>query len=60
MPWWFHVVESKHEFQNPTSAEKIRLLGERLGLGAGSRVLDMGSGVGADRPCCWLKALVAT
>jgi SAM-dependent methyltransferase len=46
MPWWFHVVESKHELQNPTSVEKIRLLGERMNLGADSRVLDIGSGRG--------------
>ncbi len=46
MPWFFGVVESKHEIQNPTSAEKIRLLGERLGLGPNSRVLDVGSGRG--------------
>jgi SAM-dependent methyltransferase len=46
MPWWYHVVESKHELQNPTSAEKIRLLGQRMGLGPRSHVLDMGSGRG--------------
>jgi SAM-dependent methyltransferase len=46
VPWWFHVVESKHELQNPTSAAKIRLLGETMGLGADSRVLDIGSGRG--------------
>jgi len=46
MPWWFHVVESKHELQNPTSSEKILLLGERLGLGPKSHVLDLGSGRG--------------
>ena len=46
MPWWFEVVESKHELQNPTSADKILLLGKRLNLGPGSRVLDMGSGRG--------------
>lgn len=46
MPWWFHVIESKHELQNPTSAEKVRLLGERLELGPHSQVLDMGSGRG--------------
>lgn len=46
MAWWFDIVESKHELQNPTSAEKIRLLGERLGLGPRSHVLDMGSGRG--------------
>ena len=46
MPWWFEVVESKHELQNPTSADKVLLLGERLNLGPGSHVLDMGSGRG--------------
>lgn len=46
MPWWYHVVESRHDLQNPTSAEKVRLLGERLGLGPRSHVLDMGSGRG--------------
>lgn len=46
MAWWFHVVESKHEIQNPTSADKIRLLGKRMNLGPNSRVLDMGSGRG--------------
>jgi hypothetical protein len=33
MPWFFGVVERKHELQNPTSPAKILLLGERLGLG---------------------------
>jgi len=46
MPWWFHVVESAHELQNPTSVDKVRLLGERLRLGPRSRVLDVGSGRG--------------
>lgn len=46
MPWWFQVIESKHEFQNPTSRDKILLLGERLGLGPTSHVLDMGAGRG--------------
>lgn len=46
MAWWFAVIESQHDIQNPTSAEKVRLLGERLGLGAGSQVLDMASGRG--------------
>ena len=27
MTWWYAVIEAKHELQNPTSAEKIRLLG---------------------------------
>jgi SAM-dependent methyltransferase len=46
MPWWHAVVEAKHELQNPTSADKIRLLGERLALGRDSRVLDIASGKG--------------
>jgi len=44
MPWWFAVVESEHELQNPTSADKIRLLGDRLRLLPGSHVLDVASG----------------
>jgi len=35
-----------HELQNPTSEEKILLLGKRLGLGPESRVLDIASGRG--------------
>jgi hypothetical protein len=46
MPWYFAVVEREHELQNPTSPEKIRLLGERLGLGPDSHVLDIASGRG--------------
>jgi SAM-dependent methyltransferase len=46
MTWWYAVTEAKHEVQNPTSAEKIRLLGERLDLGPTSRVLDIASGKG--------------
>jgi SAM-dependent methyltransferase len=44
VPWWFAVAERDHELQNPTSVEKIRLLGERLRLGPDSRVLDMACG----------------
>ena len=44
--WWHAVVDSEHEIQNPTSPEKIRLLGERLGLGPDSHVLDLASGRG--------------
>jgi hypothetical protein len=44
MTWWHAVVEAEHELQNPTSADKIRLLGERLGLGPASDVLDLASG----------------
>ena len=46
MTWWYAVLEARHELQNPTSPEKIRLLGERLGLGPASRVLDIASGRG--------------
>src|SRR5947208_9906477 len=44
MTWWHAVVEARHELMNPTSSEKIRLLGERLGLGPDSHVLDVASG----------------
>ena len=44
--WWHAVVESEHVLQNPTSAEKIRELGERLGLNSKSHVLDIASGNG--------------
>src|SRR4051812_1043339 len=41
----FHELgERDHELQNPTSAEKIRLLGEYLRLDADSRVLDIACG----------------
>jgi SAM-dependent methyltransferase len=46
MTWWHAVVEAEHEFQNPTSEEKIRLLGDQLGLEPDSRVLDVASGRG--------------
>ena len=46
MAWWYAVVEARHDIQNPTSPEKIRLLGERLGLGAGAHILDVASGRG--------------
>jgi hypothetical protein len=42
--WWHAVVESEHELMNPTSPDKILLLGERLGVGPGSHVLDIASG----------------
>ncbi len=44
MPWFFAVAERDHELQNPTSAEKIQLLGERLRLRPESWVLDMACG----------------
>jgi len=42
--WWHAVVESEHDLMNPTSADKISLLGERLGLTPESHVLDIASG----------------
>ena len=44
MPWFYDIAERDHELQNPTSPEKIRLLGERLRLGPESRVLDLACG----------------
>ena len=49
IPRYFVVSEAEHELQNPTSEEKLVLLGKRLGLGSGSRVLDIASGRGAPR-----------
>jgi ubiquinone/menaquinone biosynthesis C-methylase UbiE len=46
IPRYFTVAERDHELQNPISAEKLVLLGERLRLGHGSRVLDIASGRG--------------
>jgi SAM-dependent methyltransferase len=46
IPRYFVVAEREHELQNPTSEDKLLLLGERLGLGPGSRVLDIASGRG--------------
>jgi cyclopropane fatty-acyl-phospholipid synthase-like methyltransferase len=43
---YFEIAESGHELQNPTSKEKVLLLGEPLGLRPGSRVLDIASGRG--------------
>jgi SAM-dependent methyltransferase len=46
IPRYYVVAEAAHEIQNPTSEEKLLLLGRRLGLGPGSRVLDVASGRG--------------
>jgi len=46
IPRYFIVAERDHEIQNPTSEEKLRLLGERIRLGQSSRVLDIASGRG--------------
>jgi SAM-dependent methyltransferase len=59
-PRYFVVAESAHELQNPTSPEKLLRLGAVLGLGTGSRVLDVASGRGgpalllaAEYGCTW-------
>src|ERR1700751_2594322 len=44
MDWPWEMVERDHVIQDPTSAEKIRLLGEYVRLTADSHVLDMGCG----------------
>jgi SAM-dependent methyltransferase len=44
MPWYYAVAERDHEIQNPTSAEKITLLGRYLRLGPDTRVLDLACG----------------
>jgi SAM-dependent methyltransferase len=46
MPWFHGVAERYHDIQNPISADKIRLLGERIALAPGQRVLDIASGRG--------------
>jgi SAM-dependent methyltransferase len=46
MAWPWEIVERDHEIQNPTSPEKIRLLGDYLRLSSESRVLDIACGKG--------------
>ena len=46
MPWFHAVAERYHDIQNPISGDKIRLLGERIGLAPGRRVLDIACGRG--------------
>jgi SAM-dependent methyltransferase len=46
IPRYFTVAEREHEIQNPTSEEKLWLLGRRLRLDSRSRVLDIASGRG--------------
>jgi len=47
MAWQWEVAERDHDIQNPTSPDKIRLLGEYLRLTPKSRVLDIACGKGA-------------
>jgi SAM-dependent methyltransferase len=44
--WHWEIIERDHEIQDPTSPEKIRLLGEYLRLTSESRVLDIACGKG--------------
>ncbi len=44
MPWFHAVAERDHVLQNPTSPEKIMLLGEHLRLGPGSDLVDLACG----------------
>jgi predicted O-methyltransferase YrrM len=46
MPWWHAVAERDHEILNPTSREKLVLLGHFLGLTPDSSVLDIAAGKG--------------
>jgi SAM-dependent methyltransferase len=46
VPWYYSVAERDHDIQNPTSPEKIRLLGEWLRLDPETRVLDIACGKG--------------
>jgi len=44
VPWFYAIAERDHDIQNPTSAEKIRLMGESIRLGPETRVLDIACG----------------
>ncbi len=46
MSWPWEVVERDHVLQNPTSAEKIRLVGDYMRLDDRTRVLDIACGKG--------------
>jgi ubiquinone/menaquinone biosynthesis C-methylase UbiE len=46
VPWFHAVAERYHDIQNPISGDKIRLLGEGIGLAPGRRVLDIACGRG--------------
>jgi SAM-dependent methyltransferase len=42
--WYYAIAERYHEIQNPTSSEKIELMGQWVGLSPESQVLDIASG----------------
>jgi hypothetical protein len=44
MSAWHEPVERDHDFQNPTSAKKIRLAGSYMRLGTQTAVLDVACG----------------
>ena len=44
MSWPWEIAERDHDLPNPTSRDKIRLVGEYLRLGPTSRVLDIACG----------------
>ena len=44
MSAWHELVERDHDLQNPTSVEKIRLVGLYLRLGSQTTVLDVACG----------------
>jgi cyclopropane fatty-acyl-phospholipid synthase-like methyltransferase len=46
IPRYYVVAEALHELQNPTSKDKLVVLGQRLGLRPDSHVLDIASGRG--------------
>jgi SAM-dependent methyltransferase len=44
MAWYYAIAERDHDIQNPTSPDKVRLMGDWIGLGPESRVLDVACG----------------
>jgi SAM-dependent methyltransferase len=44
VPWYHAVAERDHDIQNPTSREKIAMLGDWLRLGPETKVLDIACG----------------
>ena len=54
IPRIFNITESAHRIHNPFTPEKFATLGVALRLGAGARVLDLGSGSG-EMLCTWAR-----